>query len=130
MKNLILFSFLLVFSTSSYSDDQALEKSEDSGVVKVKLDEAPLTEAEESVKGKSPEVEIEIVEKINLNQDLEKAATTAKPDSDIATPATAALTPANPDKHLMLYFILLMAVVVGIMIIASLIPPPRSRNQQ
>lgn len=133
MKFCILISLLLSSSVSLFALEELKEKLVVSEEVKVKIvEEVPRVPTENLQKTSFPEVEIEIVEKIDstlLGVHTENVSSV--PTSSISQPiAVAELTPTNPDKNLVIYFILLMVVVVGIMILASVIPASRSRNSQ
>lgn len=132
MKTIILFTIVLAFSLSLSAVEESKKKAEDSGVVKVRIIEESSSFSEEDEKKiASPKVDIKIVE--NQSSDLATVG-----DSELASSGTmlsqpvavAELTPTNPDKNLVIYFILLMVIIVGIMVLATLIPAPRSRNNQ
>lgn len=132
MKTIILFTILLAFSFSLSAVEESKKEAEDSGVVKVRIIEESSSFSEEGEKKiTSPKVDIKIVE--NQSSDLAAAGDSglASSGTTLSQPvAVAELTPTNPDKNLVIYFILLMVIIVGIMVLATLIPAPRSRNNQ
>ena len=134
MKKIITAILFLLITLTVSGLEEAKENAADSGEVKVKIVEEvlvpPTVEKENTA---SPDVEIEVVEKIDsslLGVNVEKVVSTPTASTVNAPVAVAEITPANPDKNLVIYFILLMVIVVGIMVLASVIPAPRSRNSQ
>ena len=124
MKNLILSLVLFGSSLSVLALEESKEQTENSGEVKVRIIEKSTSQVEDSTKAKeAPEVEIKIVDK--KSQEVLSSPKTGTLSQPVAV---AELTPTDPDKNLVIYFILLMVIVVGIMVLATLIPAPRSRN--
>ena len=126
-------SLLMGFSLSLLALEELKEKIEVSEEVKVKIIEKASSESTpKSSNTISPVVEIELVEKIDATTlGLKPESSLASPTSSVSQPvAVAELVPENPDKNLVIYFILLMAIVIGIMVLASLIPASRSKNKQ
>ena len=125
MKSLIL-TFLILLFTSVGLCAQDAEKSEKEGVVKVKLSDDPSELPQvETKKETLSDVEIEVVEKVNV---ITAESDTANTGTDSIS--TVKITPTEPDNNLMIYFILLMVIVVGVMLLASIIPGPSSTRTE
>ena len=128
MKKLIIILTIFILSFTAVGADQGELKILKNSEVKVKLTETGTgSEAGDTPAVKQSEVEIEIVEQVGIDKPSSSTQGTSSPDT---TPPIiiSELAPANPDKNLVIYFILLMTIVIGIMLMATLIPGPKAKQ--
>jgi len=125
MKSLTI-TLLILFVAGAGLCAQDAEKPEKDGVVKVKLTDDPSDLPQvETKKDALSGVEIEVVDKVNvITADSDSSNAAAKNTSAVK------IIPTQPDNNLMIYFILLMVIVVGIMLLASIIPGPSSTRTE
>ena len=125
---LLFLSLTLFFLFPAIAQDTKVEEPKEE-LIKVKISddisELPQTEIP---KVKKPQVEIEVVETIDAS-----APSSSTPGQVLvvkeqsSTPAPIAeIKPTNPDKNLIIYFVLLLVIVLGIMLLASLVPASSS----
>lgn len=131
MKKLILILTVFITAPSIMGIESAGDKETTTGEVKVKItEETSEVPSTESTNIASPDIEIEVVEKVDISTSLvsvKSTPTSAKNAVPVAS--VTEISPTNPDKNLIIYFILLIAIVIGILGLATLIPPPRSKKQ-
>lgn len=131
MKKLILILTVFITAPSIMGIEGVGDKENATGEVQVKITEkTSKVPATESTNIASPDIEIEVVEKVDITPTLvsvKSVPTSVKSAAPVAS--VTEITPTNPDKNLIIYFILLIAIVIGILGLATIIPPQRTKKQ-